>query len=122
MAFVKGTHCGDEANCPLAKKEVSSVFPQRVDIVEDLSLWGGGCCGAERGGGREIAEGIVCERMREDARRSSRYVITSTTRFGLSAWDPMARLNATNLLYIEGGVPWWRDGLRGNLGPQGDGS
>jgi len=120
MAFVKGTHGGHETNRPLAEKEVSSVLPQRVDIAEDLSLWGGSCCGAERGGGGEVAEGIVCERMREIARKSSRYVIASITRCDLSAWDSMARLNATNLLYIEGGVPWWRAGLRGNLDPRGD--
>ena len=121
MAFVKGTHCGDETNCPLAEKEVFSVLPQRVNIVEDLGLWGGSCCGAERGRGGEVAEGIIYERMGEVARKSFGYVVTSTTRFNLSACDPMARLNATNLLYIEGRVPWWRDGLRGNLDPQGDG-
>ena len=121
MAFVKGTHCGDETNCPLAEKEVFSVLPQRVDIVEDLGLQVGSCCEAERGGGGEAAEGIVCERMREVARKSFRYVMTSITRYSLSVCDSMARLNATNLLYIEGGVPWWRDGLRGNLNPQGDG-
>lgn len=50
MAFVESTHSGYEANCALAEKEFSSVFPQRFYIVEDLSLRSGRRSGAERGG------------------------------------------------------------------------